>query len=141
MGSMTAPRERLRVGGDEMTVMAASAESGGALLAYEVEMAAGGGPPALHRHAAAELVRVMAGELAVYRDDERVVAGVGDIVVIEGNREHTIRNESEAPARAFMVLSPGAEIEAFARAAAAARPEDVPAVAAAHGVEMTRPVP
>ena len=37
-----------------------------------------------------------------------------------------------------MVLAPGAEFERFVRAAA--QSDDVPALAAAHGVEMTRPL-
>ncbi len=60
-------------------------------------------------------------------------------VAIPGGREHTIRNESAAEARAFVVFAPGAPMERFARAAAAGT-ADVIALAAAHGIEITRPL-
>ena len=52
-----------------------------------------------------------------------------------------MRNESRAAARAFVVFSPGAAFERFVRAmAGAADPNAIPAIAAEHGVEVTRPV-
>jgi hypothetical protein len=66
--------------------------------------------------------------------------------VLAGRSEHTIRNESEDEERAFVVFSPGAEMERFARVAgalAAARQptiEDIMALAHAHGIEITRPL-
>ena len=63
--------ERLKVGSDEITLRARSET----LLAAEVAIPAGGGPPAMHRHPSEELYRVEAGELAIYREDERIVAG------------------------------------------------------------------
>ena len=142
--------ETLRVGGDLVEVRAASAETDGALLAYDVTLAPGGGPPHLHRHEAAELVRVEEGELTFYLGDEsggveRRRAGRGEVVAVAGNREHTFRNEAAAAARAFAVLSPGDRMEHFARAAAAlgadASAERVAALAAADGIEVTRPLP
>lgn len=143
--------ERLVVGGDEITITAAGAASGGALLAAEVRMPAGGGPPALHRHAWAEVYRVDEGELVAYVAGTggrvaRIVAGPGACVAIPGGREHTIRNESGAEARAFAVWAPGDGMERFVRAAAALTAagapamEDVLALAAEHGVGVTRPL-
>jgi hypothetical protein len=60
------------------------------------------------------------------------------VVAIPGGREHTVRNESSEDAQAFVVLSPGAEFERFVRAAVAS--DDVAALAAEHGIEMTRPL-
>jgi quercetin dioxygenase-like cupin family protein len=142
--------ETLRVGDDLMAVHAPSAASGGALLAYDVTLSPGGGPPHLHRHAAAELLRVEEGELTFYLAEEdgtvdRRTAGPGEVVAIAGNREHGFRNETAAAARAFAVLAPGEGMEHFARAAAAlgaaASPERVAALAAANGIEITRPLP
>jgi mannose-6-phosphate isomerase-like protein (cupin superfamily) len=65
--------ERLKVGSDEITLHVSS----GTLLAAEVTLPAGGGPPGLHRHASEELYRVEAGELAIYLEGERLVAGPG----------------------------------------------------------------
>ena len=130
----------MRVGTDEITIHVSSAQSDGALLVAEVAMAAGGGPPHAHRHDAAEVYRVDAGELAIYVEDDagtlhRRLTRAGEVAHIAGGRAHTIRNESAAPARAFVVFSPGAAMEAFVREAATARrPEDVLAAAQRHGI-------
>jgi oxalate decarboxylase/phosphoglucose isomerase-like protein (cupin superfamily) len=140
--------DRLRVGGDELAFRVTSAQSGGTLVAVDVTMPAGGGPPALHRHPSAEIYRVEAGELAFHVEDDdgtvrRTTSAAGDVVHIPGGRAHTIRNESAVEARAYVVFVPGAEMEPFARAAAALassgappRPEDVMALAARHGIEL-----
>jgi oxalate decarboxylase/phosphoglucose isomerase-like protein (cupin superfamily) len=144
--------ERLTVGADQLTVRVPSERTGGALLAIEVRIAPGGGPPMLHRHPAAEIYKVERGQLTIYLEADdgapgRVVAGAGAVVAIPGGREHTIRNESQAEAFAYVVFAPGREIENFARAAnqlanqEAADPAELVALAERHGVEMTRAVP
>jgi len=141
-------KDKLLVGTDEITLLASSE----ALLTAEVRIPAGGGPPLLHRHDPEEVYRVEGGRLAVYREDaggalERIDAGPGDVVHIAGGTPHTVRNESGAAARAYVVFSPGAPMEAFVRAAAelaAGGPPavgDVLALAGRHGVEMTGPLP
>ena len=135
--------ERLTVGGDAIRFRLTSAESRGEAIAFEVEMPAGGGPPALHRHPSLEIYRVEEGELTLYLEDERIPVAAGEAAFIPGGAEHTIRNESEAPARAFVVLSPGGELERFARAVAALDapgPDQVMEAAAEHGIEITRPL-
>jgi mannose-6-phosphate isomerase-like protein (cupin superfamily) len=124
--------ERLTIGSDEITLLARSET----LLAAAVTIPAGGGPPAMHRHPSEELYRVEAGELAVYREHERIVAGPGDVVHIAGRQPHTVRNESATEARAYVIFSPGTEMERFVRAVAA-NPADVMALAAANGIEFT----
>jgi mannose-6-phosphate isomerase-like protein (cupin superfamily) len=129
----------LSVGTDELTFRATSAQSDGALLAVEVRLPAGGGTPALHRHAAAEVYRVEDGELAIYVGDDRIAAGPGAVVNIPSGRAHTVRNETDAEARAYVVFTPGTEIERFMRAAgalAAPDPAEVMALAERHGIEM-----
>jgi oxalate decarboxylase/phosphoglucose isomerase-like protein (cupin superfamily) len=116
--------ERFRIGHDTLAVRVPSAATGGALLAAEVEIPAGGGPPVMHRHAAEEVYRLESGELilSVEGDDghvRRVAAAAGDVVHIPGGRTHTVRNESSAEASAYVVFTPGDEIERFLRAAAA----------------------
>ena len=64
---------------------------GGALLAAEVTIPAGGGPPALHRHDAEELYRVERGELALYLDEgsgrvRRTLATPGAVSHIPGGQ-------------------------------------------------------
>jgi oxalate decarboxylase/phosphoglucose isomerase-like protein (cupin superfamily) len=144
--------DRLTVGAEELTLDLTSSQSGGMLLGLTVRMPSGGGPPVLHRHDPFELYRVEQGELAFYLADDagevrRRTAGPGEAVAIPAGREHTIRNESEGEARAFVVFAPGAGMERFIRAAGALAAggtpaiEDVLALAAAHGVELTRPIP
>jgi len=139
----------LVVGGDEVVVRSPATATGGRVAVVEVRMAAGGGPPGLHRHEACEVYSVVEGELAFYVEGDdgevrRTAGAAGAVVPIAGGREHTIRNESAAAARASVVYSPGDGMEAFARAAAAlaarGRPamEEVVAIASAHGIEMTR---
>jgi hypothetical protein len=78
--------ERLQVGADEMTIHVS-----GPLLAADVRMPAGGGPPGLHRHEPTEIYRVSDGEFTIYREDdageiERIVATAGAVVAIPGGR-------------------------------------------------------
>lgn len=147
----TTTTERLTVGHDEITVLATSAQTGGALFAGMIRMAPGGGAPVMHRHAPGEIYYVIEGEftfvLGLGSDARRVVARAGEAVPLAGGRPHTIRNESSADAVAFMVHAPGAPMENFSRAAAALAAEgdpaieDVLAVAERCGIEMLGPIP
>jgi mannose-6-phosphate isomerase-like protein (cupin superfamily) len=126
-------KDKLLVGSDEVRLRVTS----DALLAMEVRMAPGGGPPGLHRHDPEEIYRVERGTLTMYVGDERRVAGPGDVVHIPGGVAHTIRNESDVEASAYVVFAPGAPMERFVRAAAALEPGgDVAALAARHGIRM-----
>jgi hypothetical protein len=92
------------------------------------------------------------GTFTIYLEDDagdlaRVLAGAGSVVAIAGGREHTIRNESQEEALAYVVFAPGREVERFTRAAddlagdGAAGPADLLMLAERHGIEMTGPVP
>ena len=124
--------ETLKIGSDEVAIHVSS----GTLLATEVTIPAGGGPPAMHKHPSEELYRVEDGELAIYVGDERIAAGPGSVTHIPGGTPHNVRNESDAPAHAYVVFSPGTEFEAFVRAVAA-DPENVIHHAMANGIEFT----
>jgi oxalate decarboxylase/phosphoglucose isomerase-like protein (cupin superfamily) len=150
--SHTEVAERISVGGDEITFRVTSDATQGAVLAVEVAMPSGGGPPALHRHDAEEIYRLERGELAIYLEDDegevrRHRATAGMTIHIPSSRAHTIRNESDAEARAYVVFAPGTEMERFIRAAghlAGQGPpqiDDVLALAERHGITMTGPVP
>lgn len=133
--------DKLLVGSDEIVFRVSSP----AILAAEVRIPPGGGPPALHRHAPEEVYRVERGTLAVYTDDGsgrvRRELGPGDVAHIPGGQAHTVRNESGAEVAAYVVFSPGAPMERFLRAAAALEPGgDVLALAARHGLEFTEPL-
>ena len=69
--------------------------------AQEVRLPAGGGPPALHRHAPTEVYRVDSGELAIYLEDDdgevqRIAATPGAVVVPA--ERHGIEMLNTAPA-------------------------------------------
>lgn len=137
----------MRVGSDEVRVRVSSGQTGGAMLAIEVQMGPGGGPPGLHRHAPEEVYRVDRGQLTVHLEDgrgevQRIVAEPGTVVHIPGGRMHTVRNESREDASAYVIFTPGNEMEQFLNAAnrlvGAGPPEiaDVLALAQRHGIEM-----
>jgi oxalate decarboxylase/phosphoglucose isomerase-like protein (cupin superfamily) len=138
----SSPQEQIRVGADQVALRVSSQATGGALLAADVTMPPGGGPPKLHRHAPEEVYRLERGELAIYVEDEagevrRTLARHGDVVHIPGGRAHTVRNESGETAHAYVVFTPGAEMERFLRAAAdQVAIADVLALAERHGIEM-----
>jgi mannose-6-phosphate isomerase-like protein (cupin superfamily) len=127
--------DSIRVGADELQFQVTS----DALLAVEVRMPPGGGPPGLHRHAPHELYRGVAGEFTIHFEDEQVTLRPGEVVHIPGGAAHTVRNETGEEARAFVVFSPGAEMERFVRAAAdlvAPDKDTVRALAERHGIEF-----
>ena len=143
--------ERVQLGTDEITILATSAQTDGALFAVQIRMPPGGGPPLMHRHDPGEIYHVLAGEFTFYVADgagvRRVTATAGDVVPLAGGTPHTIRNESADDAVAFVVHAPGAPMEGFSRAAAAAAAngdlsmEDVLTIAGHHGIEFLGPIP
>ena len=129
------PDQLITVGREQIAVRLSTAETGGQLLALDVTMPPGGGPPGLHRHAAAEVYRVLDGEFTLYLGDERIPAPAGSVFHVPGGAAHTIRNESDVPARGFVqFFGDAAPMEAFLRAAGSAA--DVMALAARHGIEL-----
>jgi mannose-6-phosphate isomerase-like protein (cupin superfamily) len=152
----SAKPERLRVGTEELTVHASSADTGGDLFAYEIRMPAGGGPPVMHRHAPSEVYYVLDGEFTFYigraAGVARLTATAGDVVPLPSGTPHTVRNEADRDAVAFAVHAPGAAMEGFSRAAAALAANDgagmdgggmdaVLTMAAEHGIELLGPIP
>jgi quercetin dioxygenase-like cupin family protein len=144
--------ECLTMGQDKITILATSAQTGGALFAVEVRMPPGGGPPLMHRHAPGEIYHVLEGEFTFYTapDDgppSRVTARAGDIVPLAGGVPHTVRNESSADAVGLLVHAPGAPMENFTRAVAAAAADGPPdmaevlEIAARNGIELLGPIP
>jgi len=145
--------ERLRLGGDEITVLATCAQTDGALFAVGMRMPPGGGPPVMHRHDPGEVYHVLEGEFAFYvggadpgsRDGvgaiRRFTARAGEVVPLAGGVPHTIRNESGDDAVAFVVHAPGAPMEGFSRAAADGASPGPPGAARWPGRGAARAVP
>ena len=98
--------ERLTLGTDELTVLATSTETAGALFAVMVRMPPGGGPLVMHRHDPDEVYYVVDGQFTFYTGGpdtpvERFTAGPGQVVALAGGTAHTVRNESDADASAL----------------------------------------
>ena len=76
-----------------------------------------------------------------------MTAATGEVVPLAGGTPHTVRNESAADAVAFVVHAPGAPMEGFSRAVAAAASAGEPSmdavlsIAAQHGIELLGPIP
>lgn len=75
----------------------------------------------------------------------RSVGRAGAVVTMPSGREHTVRNDSPSDALAFVVLTSGAGFERFVRAAAdlltgGGGPAELPSLAEAHGIAITRPI-
>ena len=145
----TSLSDEVTVGGDRIAFTVTSEQSAGEVAVLDVRIPPGGGPPMLHRHDPFELYRVRRGELAIYLEGAdgavtRTVAGPGTVVPIAGGLEHTVRNESDDEVQAAVIFSPGGPMEQFARAAGELgrdpAPDDVVALARAHGIEITRPI-
>jgi hypothetical protein len=76
----------------------------------------------------------------------RLTAAAGDVMPLAGGVPHTIRNESAGDAVAFVVHAPGAPMEGFSRAVAAAADgppamEEVLRLAEQNGITLLGPVP
>ena len=132
------------LGTDHTTVLATGEQTDGAIFAVEIRMPPGGGPPVMHRHDPAEIYYVTGGEFAFYLGHpdgpvRRIVAREGDVMPLRGRTPHTVRNEGDVDATAFVVHSPAAVMEGFSRAAGGARGR-VPGDAAEHG-RRPRPRP
>lgn len=105
----------------------------------------------MHRHDPGEIYYVLAGEFTFYVGDtgrvRRVTAATGQVVPLAGGTPHTIRNESAADAVAYVVHAPGAPMEGFSRAVAAASAAGPPSmdavlsIAAQNGIELLGPIP
>lgn len=147
--------EQFMLGTDHTTVLATGEQTDGAIFAVEIRMPPGGGPPLMHRHEPSEIYYVTGGEFAFYLGHpdgpvRRIVAREGDVMPLRGRTPHTVRNEGEVDATAFVVHSPAAVMEGFSRAAVALTAEfqetppsmaDVLDLAQRHGVEMLGPIP
>jgi mannose-6-phosphate isomerase-like protein (cupin superfamily) len=106
----------------------------------------------MHRHDPGEVYYVIDGEFTFYIGGfgtpiQRITAEPGQVVPLAGGTPHTVRNESDGEAVAFVVHAPGAPMENFSRAAAALASDGTPnveavlAIAQRHGIELLGPVP
>jgi quercetin dioxygenase-like cupin family protein len=98
--------------GGPLTFKVRGEASGGALLAFENEIAPGDGPP-LHRHAGEdEAWYVIEGDLRFRLGDETAHAPAGSFVFVPRGTPHSFQNAGAAPARILVLFTP-AGMEGF----------------------------
>src|SRR5512132_4307479 len=106
-------QETLNVLGEEVTLLATGAQTGGTMTAVEVLVRPGSGPPP-HTHVHSELLYVLNGELEVEVDGARQTVNAGELAAVPGGAAHTYRNTSSEPARFLAVLHPAGHEHFFA---------------------------
>lgn len=98
-------------GGDVTTIKASGRHTSGELLVLEVTVAAGGGPPSLHRHEYTETFLFQEGEFEVSTQNEEdapstVRVGAGDTVSIPSMAWHNFKNVGDSAGKFIVVHSP-----------------------------------
>src|SRR3712207_4834464 len=98
-------------GGDVTTIKASGRNTSGDLLVLGVTVAAGGGPPSLHRHDYTETFLFQEGEFEVSSLDVDGSSGAinvaaGDTVSIPSMAWHNFKNVGAGPGRFIVVHSP-----------------------------------
>ena len=98
-------------GADVTTIKASGRRTSGDLLVLEVTVAAGGGPPTLHRHEYTETFLFQEGEFEVSTLDADGSLGTfnvaaGDTVSIPSMAWHNFKNVGADPSRFIVVHSP-----------------------------------
>jgi len=130
--------------GLDLFVRMPPAASGGAFCLIETINAPGKGPPR-HRHAEAEIFRVLEGRYLYEADGRRFYAEAGDVVSIPGGVEHGFVNVMNAPARQYILIDPALDAEAFFTELAGTMRDGMPDTAALNafgvkwGVEFLGP--
>ena len=98
-------------GGDVTTIKASGRHTSGDLLVLGVTVAAGGGPPSLHRHEYTETFLFKVGEFEVSTLDAdgsfgAINVAAGDTVSIPSMAWHNFKNVGAGPGRFIVVHSP-----------------------------------
>lgn len=88
-------------------------ESAGAFLLTEITVPAGCGAPMHRHHVDAECFYLLEGELVFVGPSGSFTAAAGDTCFLPRMGLHGFRNESDRPARALVITSPGRDAEAF----------------------------
>ena len=135
--------------GDRVTVLAHLEEPD--LHVVDVEVPPGGGVPP-HRHASAEIMRVLDGVVDFAVETEKgfseVRAGAGDVFTVPADAPHGYRNPGPGPARLMCILD-GRMVRFFQDAGSPEAPPPGPpdageiarimGIAARHGIRLLGP--
>jgi quercetin dioxygenase-like cupin family protein len=99
--------------GDVYRFLATGAETGGTYASFEALVPPGGGPPPHVHTREAESFYVLEGEMTFRAGDETVRAAAGAFVHLPPGLAHSFRNESDAPARMIITMTPAGLEEMF----------------------------
>jgi quercetin dioxygenase-like cupin family protein len=103
---------RLWIVGDTMTFKATAEQTGGSLMAVEVVVAPGGGPPP-HVHANEdEAWYVLDGKIEILMGEETFAAEAGAFAFVPRGMLHRFENVADTPSRVLVLFTPGG-IEGF----------------------------
>ena len=106
--------------GERITIRRTAAQTGGTLLAWELELAPGGRVPASHAHPwQQETFTVLEGRMRFRVGWRRQVAGPGDTVTVPPGTVHHFANPGPAPARVAVQTRPALAMQDLLETAAA----------------------
>ncbi len=119
--------------GERITIRRTAAQTGGTLLAWELELAPGGRVPASHAHPRQqEVFTVLEGRMRFRVGWRRRVAGPGDTVTVPPGTVHHFANAGPAPARVAVQTRPALAMQDLLETAAALARDQ-------HAAARTRP--
>jgi quercetin dioxygenase-like cupin family protein len=106
--------------GEQITIRATAADSGGRVLEWELLLAPGGKVPSSHAHPEQEeCFTVLAGRMRFRMGGRRIMAGPGDTVRIPPGTVHHFANASGQPARVAVQTTPALSMQGLLETAAA----------------------
>jgi len=92
--------------GDVYRILAAGEQTGGAYVLSEARVLPGGGPPPHIHHCEDESFFVLEGEITFTLNGKKVTAPAGAFVQGPRGIPHAFKNETSAPARMLILVSP-----------------------------------
>ena len=92
--------------GDVYRFLATGEQTGGAYVLSEARVLPGGGPPPHIHHREDEAFFVLEGEIAFTLEGKKVVARAGSFIQGPRGIPHAFKNESNAPARMLILVTP-----------------------------------
>ena len=106
--------------GEQITIQATAADTGGRVLEWELVLAPGGKVPSSHAHPEQEeCFTVLAGQMKFRVAGRRVIAGPGDTVRIPPGTVHHFANVGRVPARVAVQTAPALSMQGLLETAAA----------------------
>ena len=92
--------------GDVYRILATGEQTGGVYVLSEARVLPGGGPPPHIHHREDEAFYILEGEITFLLGDQKVVASAGSFIQGPRGIPHAFKNESNAPARMLIQVTP-----------------------------------